>query len=117
MAIKNQAPHCHPGNTCITYGYDLIGNVNQPTLNRDLASRITAIDDPVYDAAFNYDANGNILYQSRNIGDLSTGYDALDKLTTATGPLDSYAYAYDRNANRLTDILNDASTTYFLDAC
>jgi RHS repeat-associated protein len=136
----------YPGNTSITYGYDLTGNVNQLTLDRgglvtelinnvtyepfgplkaltlgnglarsidhDQAYRITAINDPVYDVAFSYDANGNILYQSRNVGDLSTGYDTLDKLTTATGSLDSYAYSYDRNANRLTDTLNGTLTGY-----
>ncbi|PCJ34065.1 MAG: hypothetical protein COA75_14205, partial [Cellvibrionales bacterium] len=37
---------------------------------------------------------------------------ALDKLTTATGSVDSYVYSYDRNANRLSDTLNGTSTTY-----
>lgn len=136
----------YPGNTSITYGYDVMGNVIQLTLDRnglitelisnvsyqafgplkavtlgnglvrsidrDQAYRITAINDPVYDATLSYDNNGNILYQSRNVGDLGTGYDALDKLTTATGSLDSYAYSYDRNANRLTDTLNGTLTGY-----
>jgi len=93
-----------------------LGNGLTKSIDRDLASRIIAINDPVYDAAFSYDANGNILYQSRNVGDLDTGYDALDKLTTATGPLDSYAYSYDRNANRLTDSLNGTSTNYDYEA-
>ena len=93
-----------------------LGNGLAKSIERDLASRIIAINDPVYDAVFSYDANGNILYQSRNVGDLDTGYDALDKLTTAIGPLESYAYSYDRNANRLTDSLNGTSTSYYYEA-
>ncbi|PCJ34069.1 MAG: hypothetical protein COA75_14225 [Cellvibrionales bacterium] len=89
-----------------------LGNGLARSIDHDQAYRITAINDPVYDVAFNYDANGNIIYQSRNVGDLDTGYDALDKLTTATGSVDSYAYTYDRNANRLSDTLNGTSTTY-----
>ncbi len=89
-----------------------LGNGLTRSIDHDQAYRITVINDPVYDVAFNYDANGNIIYQSRNVGDLDTGYDALDKLTTATGSVDSYAYSYDRNANRLSDTLNGTSTTY-----
>jgi len=62
--------------------------------------RITAINDPVYDAVLNYDASGKITYQTRGIGDLDTGYDALDKLTDATGSLGARGYQYDRNGNR-----------------
>jgi len=70
--------------------------------------RVTAINDPVYDAVLNYDASGNITYQTRGIGDLDTGYDALDKLTDATGSLGARGYQYDRNGNRTA--LNDGST-------
>ena len=89
-----------------------LGNGLARSIDHDQAYRITAINDPVYDVAFNYDANGNIIYQSRNVGDLDTGYDALDKLTSATGSVDSYTYTYDRNANRLSDTLNGTATSY-----
>ncbi|PCJ34066.1 MAG: hypothetical protein COA75_14210 [Cellvibrionales bacterium] len=92
-----------------------LGNGLARSIDHDQAYRITAINDPVYDVAFNYDTNGNIIYQSRNVGDLDTGYDALDKLTTATGSVDSYVYSYDRNANRLSDTLNGTATTYVYD--
>src|SRR5690606_17538783 len=46
------------------------GNGLGTTLSYDQAYRLTAINDPVYDTSFTYDANGNIDYQSRGIGDL-----------------------------------------------
>ena len=89
-----------------------LGNGLSKIIDYDQAYRLSAINDPAYNVAIDYDANGNIIYQSRNVGDMSAGYDALDKLTTATVALDSYDYSYDRNANRLSDTLNGATTLY-----
>jgi len=51
-----------------------LGNGLARSIDHDQAYHITAINDPVYDVAFNYDANGNIIYQSRNVGDLDTNF-------------------------------------------
>ncbi len=80
-----------------------LGNGLARSIDHDQAYRITAINDPVYDVAFSYDANGNIIYQSRNVGDLDTGYDALDKLTTATlsDPVDCIGWGH--SSKKLAD--------------
>jgi len=40
------------------------------------------------------------------------GYDALDRLTAATGVYGSLAYAYDANGNRTSRTLNAVTDTY-----
>jgi RHS repeat-associated protein len=76
----------------------------------DLDYRITALADAgkaaIQGLTYGYDAADNVL----SIADAVTsgnsqafGYDALDRLTSATGGYGSLAYTYDANGNRLTE--------------
>ncbi len=89
-----------------------LGNGHMRSLQHDLAYRITAINDPLYDAVIDYDANGNIVHKQRQTGDLLADYDALDRLVATTGPLGSQGYQYDLNANRTRLVDNGAITEY-----
>jgi RHS repeat-associated protein len=69
--------------------YSLVGTTE--TVGYDLASRITAISGA----------------ESK-----SYGYDALDRLTSATAPGIIQTYSYDPNGNRLTETLGAETTSY-----
>lgn len=57
-----------------------------------------------------YDANGNIQIRTLPGGTTTYGYDALDRLSSETGPAKTQTLTYDPNANRLTD--GSGSKTY-----
>ena len=65
-----------------------------------------------------YDGVGNVLsLDDRRSGmDLSFGYDALDRLTTANGPWGAGRFTYDPSGNRLSRSVGEAATTYAYDA-
>jgi len=73
-----------------------LGNGLARSIDHDQAYHITAINDPVYDVAFNYDANGNIIYQSRNVGDLDTNFTQQSGYGLANGLLTFHGlYSHD----------------------
>ncbi len=98
------------GMSAITYGNGLTGSVSY-----DNQYRITAITDgavmnlsyPNYDADGNINAITNVLDATKN---KSYGYDALDRLNSATGSWGSVSWTYDGAGNRLTEGSN--SYTY-----
>ncbi len=60
------------------------------------------------DLNYTYDKAGNVL----TIGTEKYGYDALDRLTSSTGPWGSISYAYDAAGNRLALTQNGVKTSY-----
>ncbi len=61
-----------------------------------------------------YDGNGNLTQRSDSFATPATGnfgYDALDRLDTASGAFGSRSYGYDKNGNR-TQLNNGAITAY-----
>ena len=91
------------------------GNGATLTQTVDSAYRFTAQSVPgVLDLAYTlYDADGNL--ESRTdvyTGPGSFGYDALNRLDTASGPFGSRDYDYDPNGNRASLVSDGASTTY-----
>jgi len=62
------------------------------------------------DEALTYDPNGNIQTRTLPGGATTYGYDALDRLTSETGPAKTQILTYDPNANRLSD--STGSKTY-----
>lgn len=97
--------------TSITYGNGLTR-----TLAHDQDYRITDIVTPgMQDLNFSYDLNNNITQLLNALvtsSDQSFGYDALDRLSTATGAYGSQVYSYDGIGNRLS-LTVDANTTNY----
>ncbi|MBT9461101.1 MAG: hypothetical protein IV084_05510 [Rugosibacter sp.] len=62
------------------------------------------------DETLTYDPNGNIQTRTLPGGATTYGYDALDRLTSETGPAKTQTLTYDPNANRLSD--STGSKTY-----
>jgi uncharacterized protein (TIGR03437 family) len=95
------------------------GNGVAETRSFDLDYRLTAIIDAgnkqVQNLAYGYDAADNVLSVTDAITSGNTqrlGYDALDRLTSATGTYGSLGYSYDAVGNRLTQTVGTAATTY-----
>lgn len=62
------------------------------------------------DETLTHDPNGNIQTRTLPSGTTTYGYDALDRLTSETGPAKTQALTYDPNGNRLSD--GTGSKTY-----
>ena len=82
--------------------YDLQGRLLQQTLS-------TAGGLSVYERAYEYDANSNIVRLSVDGLAKPHGYDALDRITRDGGVNPAEAYQYDLNGNRLRQDLEDNS--------
>jgi RHS repeat-associated protein len=99
------------GMSALTYGNG-IGR----TVGYDLQYRISSIQSgSVQNLTYGPDANGNILTWN-NLLDPSKnktlGYDALDRLESATGPWGSLSWTYDGVGNRFTQTAAEGSSTY-----
>ena len=93
-AVGNLAAKTDPEERTTTYSYD---NVNRLT-------EVAYSDESTPDAAFSYDADGNLVGMSDGTGESGFEYDQLDRLTGAEdGHGDAVAYAYDL-ANQQTGI-------------
>ncbi len=82
-----------------------LGNGLQETLTYDLQGRLqTQQLGALFDRTYHYDANGNVLGIDTLNTNLGYGYDALDRINSETGILESLL-TYDGNSNRLTQTL------------
>lgn len=86
------------------------GNGVTESRNFDLDYRLTALsgagNQQVQSLSYGYNAANDVLSITDGVapGNSQTfGYDALDRLTSATGGYGSLAYTYDANGNRLTE--------------
>jgi RHS repeat-associated protein len=79
----------------------------------DLQGRLTEqqLSDSLFNRNYAYDANGNVLSVDSNTQDPSYEYDALNRITSETGILDT-AFTYDANSNRLTQLFNGDDIAY-----
>jgi len=93
-----------------------LGNGLAETWAYDPANRVAAITVPGIAAlAYTYDRAGNILAITDTVNPSSSktyAYDALARLTGATGPWGSLAWTYDANGNRLSETRNGSVTSY-----
>ncbi len=93
-----------------------LGNGIQVTRDYDLAYRVTDIDQGVaMDRSYGYDANSNITGITDHLNatkNQSFGYDALNRLDSATGVYGSESYAYDPVGNRTQSVINSVTSTY-----
>ena len=67
--------------------------------------------DHVFDSAYNWDNNGDLLNDGAN----TYTYDFANRLTTLTSPTVSTTYSYNGLGNRLQQTMNGASINYTLD--
>ncbi|NVN90288.1 MAG: RHS domain-containing protein [Desulfuromonadales bacterium] len=83
------------------------GNGITRSISHDTQYRITGIiDGTTLSYGFTPDANGNFTAISNNLNSAknkSYTYDALNRLSTATGPWGSLSWTYDGTGNRLTE--------------
>jgi len=141
-SVGNPTAITYPDGTFVTYSYDplnristvkdgpttlaslsynadstinsiLYGNGVQTKFTRDTRSRPTRISTTngatsLMDLNYVYDSAGNVL----GINTESYSYDALDRLTSATGPWGTLKYGYDPVGNRLWSSLGASNTTY-----
>lgn len=99
----------------LTYGNGLV-----MTRSYDADYRITGITTKsatatVQNLSLSYDLNGNVTSIIDNLtpGDSQTfTYDALNRLTTASGDYPSVSYTYDADSNRLTSTQGGVTQTY-----
>ena len=89
----------------LTYGNGLAGSIsydNQYRITGIVAGTVMNLSYPTYDANGNITAINNVLDATKN---KSFGYDALDRLSTATasGIWGSLGWTYDGVGNRLTE--------------
>lgn len=98
------------GLTALTYG-----NGIQQTNSYDRQYRVSSISATgVQDLTYGYDWNGNITSITDNLDTAKSKtyvYDALGRLTNATGPWGNLAYTYDGVGNRKTET-NGGETIY-----
>jgi RHS repeat-associated protein len=97
------------GMSSITYGNGLSGTISYDNQYR-IASMVTGT---FQNLTYADDANGNITGITNNVDSTKNrtfGYDALDRLTSATGPWSPLGWTYDGVGNRLTE--NSNSYTY-----
>jgi len=95
------------GMSAITYGNGLTGSVsydNQYRITAITAGAVMSLSYPTYDADGNINAINNVLDGTKN---KSFGYDALDRLNSATGSWGSVSWTYDGVGNRLTEGSNN----------
>lgn len=72
---------------------------------------------PNLDLGFAYDRAGNVTSVSDSQAGAQTfGYDALHRLTTASGPWGETSWVYDATGNRTREVHDDITTTYHYDA-
>ncbi len=92
------------------------GNGKTLTQTLDSAYRLQAQTVPAaLDLSYpQYDANGNLMQRGDSFATPATsgfGYDALNRLNTATGPFGSRSYSDDKNGNR-TQLADGTTTDY-----
>ena len=103
-----------------TYSYDPVSQVT------NILHQLTATSTPINQAEYVYNPVGNRTSLTDRRGAQTFGYDALDRLTTASHPLllDPQAFAYDAVGNRTTNgsvtnagnqLTADANFTYQYD--
>ena len=85
----------------------------------DLDYRVTSLTDigtnTLQSLTYSYDANDNVSSITDGVTPAysqTLGYDALNRLTAASGVVGSLAYTYDPVGNRLTQTVSGAITTY-----
>ena len=95
------------------------GNGVAETRSFDLDYRMTSLVDagmaPVQNLTYTYDAANSVSSITDGVTATNSqafGYDALERLTSASGAYGSLAYTYDSMGNRLTQSTGAASTTY-----
>jgi RHS repeat-associated protein len=86
------------------------GNGVAESRSFDLDYRLTALtgtgSNKVQSLSYGYNAANDVLSITDAVTSVNSqtfGYDALDRLTSATGAYGTLAYTYDRNGNRLTE--------------
>ena len=114
------------GNTWL-YEYDLSGNRTTMTdgngqvthFSYDVNGQLTLIDypDPETDVSFSYDAAGQRVTMSDELGTTTWVYDFLGRLTSTTDALGkTVSYTYDVNSNRIGTTYDDGKlVTYTYD--
>jgi RHS repeat-associated protein len=95
------------------------GNTVKETSTFDLDYRLTNLTDkgaaPIQGLGYGYDPANNVLSITDTVtasNNQNFGYDALNRLTSATGAYGSQAWAYDPVGNRLTLAAAGVTTTY-----
>ena len=128
IAVTAQAPDgSAPVPVLTSVGYQPFGPVNALTFGNgvaetrsfDLDYRMTSLADagasPLQNLTYAYDAANNVSSIADGVtsaNSQSFGYDALNRLTSATGGYGSFGYTYDSVGNRLTQSLGGSATTY-----
>ncbi|MBI1424703.1 MAG: hypothetical protein GC149_14755, partial [Gammaproteobacteria bacterium] len=59
-----------------------------------------------------YDGNGNLTQRDEASVFTQYGYDALDRIDTTSGAFGTRNYNFDKNGNRSSDVVDNATTTY-----
>ena len=124
-AVQWQENAAAPANALVSItGFWPFGPAAQLTYGNGLAASRTLSQDysetertlgSLQDLSLGYDAAGNITSRTDAINSARSEtftYDALNRLTAATGDYGSLAYAYDANGNRLSRTLNSATESY-----
>ena len=93
------------------------GIVNTVEYNDVSEPTHVASSNGVVDLTYTYDAGGNVtgIADPRPGMSASFGYDALDRLTSASGGWGTLGYQYDAVGNRLSSTLNGVTTAYTYD--
>jgi RHS repeat-associated protein len=118
IAIAAQPPDGSPAVPVLAgVGYQTFGPISSMTFGNgvaearsfDLDARITTLADtgagPLQNLTYSYDAANNVSKIADAVTAASSqsfGYDALNRLTAATGAYGSFSYTYDSVGNRLT---------------
>jgi RHS repeat-associated protein len=120
-AVNAQAPGGKATQSIVSaVGYQPFGAVNALTYGNgiaetrsfDLDYRLKSITDIVQKLTYSYDAAGNVLGVSDGLNPPNNqiaGYDALNRLTSASGSYGGLNYSYDANGNRLSDTSSTTS--------
>ncbi len=92
------------------------GNGVNGTRSFDLDYRLTNLaDSSVQNLTYGYNAANDVLSITDGMNSASSqsfGYDALDRLTSASGVYGSLGWTYDSNGNRLTQTTGGTTTNY-----
>src|SRR5262249_9123967 len=105
-------------NQDLRYEYDGVGNRLRTIINGVTTTYVTNNLNQyvqVGDAAYDYDADGNLISITNTAGTFKLNYDDESRLLGAADATDTWTYEYDALGNRKTVTQNGQRTEYLLD--
>jgi RHS repeat-associated protein len=101
-------------NQNLAYSYDAMGNRTVTVINGVTATYVTNNVNEytsVGGTAYQYDANGNLLYDGTN----TYTYNSLNEMTSAVGPSGTTTYTYNALGQLVSSTVNGQTTQYLID--